>query len=108
MPSSSWKLRGSWSVPRIIGWGTYAATSAGIISDCSCRSGRVSFVPHSEGAQMNNEQRAMAVHWRFGADGVKPYVTETETESQVTPIVRFLLERGFRFRNLGFCGHDLI
>ncbi len=23
-------------------------------------------------------------------------------------IVRFLLERGLRFRNLGFCGHDLI
>ncbi len=27
---------------------------------------------------------------------------------QVTEIVRFLLERGLRFRNLGFCGHDLI
>ncbi len=29
---------------------------------------------------------------------------------QVTQIVRFLLERGLRFRNLGFCGHwhDLI
>ncbi len=26
---------------------------------------------------------------------------------QVTQIVRFLLERGLRFRNLGFCGHDL-
>jgi hypothetical protein len=25
---------------------------------------------------------------------------------QVTQIVRFLLERGLRFRNLGFCGHD--
>ncbi len=23
-------------------------------------------------------------------------------------IVRFLLERGLRFRNLGFCGHDLM
>jgi hypothetical protein len=27
---------------------------------------------------------------------------------QVTQIVRFLLERGLCFRNLGFCGHDLI
>ena len=27
---------------------------------------------------------------------------------QVTQIVRFLLEGGLRFRNLGFCGHDLI
>jgi hypothetical protein len=27
---------------------------------------------------------------------------------QVTPIVRFLLERGLHFRNLSFCGHDLI
>jgi hypothetical protein len=27
---------------------------------------------------------------------------------QVTQIVRFLLERGLRFRNLGVCGHDLI
>ncbi len=25
---------------------------------------------------------------------------------QVTEIVRFLLERGLRFRNLGFCGHS--
>ena len=27
---------------------------------------------------------------------------------QVTQIVSFLLERGLRFRNLGFCGHDLM
>ena len=27
---------------------------------------------------------------------------------QVSQIGRFLLERGLRFRNLGFCGHDLI
>ncbi len=27
---------------------------------------------------------------------------------QVTQIVRVLLERGLRFRNLGFCGHDLM
>ena len=27
---------------------------------------------------------------------------------QVTQIVRFLLERGLRFRNLGFCGHGLM
>jgi hypothetical protein len=27
---------------------------------------------------------------------------------QVTQIVRFLLERGLRFRNLGFCGHALM
>ncbi len=27
---------------------------------------------------------------------------------QVTQIVRFLLEGGLRFRNLGFCGHGLM
>jgi hypothetical protein len=27
---------------------------------------------------------------------------------QVTQIVRFMLEGGLRFRNLGFCGHDLM
>ena len=27
---------------------------------------------------------------------------------QVTQIVRFLLEGGLRFRNPGYCGHDLI
>jgi hypothetical protein len=27
---------------------------------------------------------------------------------QVTLIARFLLERGLRFRSLGFCGHDLM
>ena len=27
---------------------------------------------------------------------------------QVTEIVRFLLERGLRFRNLGFCRHNLM
>ena len=27
---------------------------------------------------------------------------------QVTQIVRFLLKGGLRFRNLGFCGHDLM
>jgi hypothetical protein len=27
---------------------------------------------------------------------------------RVSQIVRFLLERGLRFRDLGFCGHDLI
>ena len=27
---------------------------------------------------------------------------------QVTQIVRFLLEGGLRFRNLGFCGADMI
>ncbi len=27
---------------------------------------------------------------------------------QVTQIERFLLERGLRFRNLGFCGHGSI
>jgi hypothetical protein len=27
---------------------------------------------------------------------------------QVTEIVRFLLERGLRFRILGFCGHNLM
>ena len=28
--------------------------------------------------------------------------------TQIMMIVRFLLERGLRFRNLGFCGHDLM
>ena len=66
--------------------------------------------------------------WRFrgtGADGVQVgYYCETDSETespssttlkpavrimfQVTQIVRFLLERGLRFRNLGFCGHDLM
>jgi hypothetical protein len=27
---------------------------------------------------------------------------------QVTRVVRFLLEGGLRFRNLGFCGHNLM
>ena len=31
-----------------------------------------------------------------------------KTMFQVTEIVRFLLERGLRFRNLGFCGHNLM
>ncbi len=59
----------------------------------------------------------------FGVDGVGPLlvtmrpprpsqVRQTRSEDhvslQVTQIVRFLLERGFRFRNLGFCGHDLM
>ena len=29
-------------------------------------------------------------------------------QPEVTQIVRFLLERGLRFRNLDFCGHDLM
>ncbi len=33
---------------------------------------------------------------------------QAETNFQVTQIVRFLLERGLRFRNLGFCKHDLM
>ncbi len=56
----------------------------------------------------------------FGADGVDYFETETESPSstnplritdgmfQVTRIVRCLLERGLRFRNLSSCGHDLI
>ncbi len=57
----------------------------------------------------------------FGVDGVGYDETETEPGPpsstnpgavrimlQVTQIVRFLLERGLRFRNLGFCGHDLM
>jgi hypothetical protein len=55
----------------------------------------------------------------FGADGVG-YCTMRPRPSakfgkpavkimfQVTQIVRFLLERGLCFRNLGFCGHDLM
>ena len=53
----------------------------------------------------------------YGVDGAGYDETETEPPSstmlkpavkimfQVTEIVRFLLERGLRFRNLGFCGH---
>ena len=55
----------------------------------------------------------------FGVDGAVYDETETEPPSstnpcavkimfQVTEIVRFLLERGLRFRNLGFCGHNLM
>ena len=56
----------------------------------------------------------------FGVDGAGYDETETEPPSstnpgpavkimfQVTEIVRYLLERGLRFRNLGFCGHDLM
>ena len=55
----------------------------------------------------------------FGVDGAGYDETETEPPSstnpqhlkimfQVTEIVRFLLERGLRFRNLGFCGHNLM
>jgi hypothetical protein len=58
----------------------------------------------------------------FGVDGASAGYDETETEPpssttlkpavkimfQVTQIVRFLLERGLRFRNLGFCGHNLM
>ena len=55
----------------------------------------------------------------FGVDGVGYDDPQTEPQSstnkpalkimfQVTQIVRFLLERGLRFRNLGFCGHDLM
>jgi hypothetical protein len=29
-------------------------------------------------------------------------------QPEVTQIARFLLERGLRFRNFGFCGHDLM
>ena len=58
---------------------------------------------------------------RFGVDGAgydetgrsraakldKPAVN-LKIMFQVTQIVRFLLERGLRFRNPGFCGHDLM
>ncbi len=49
----------------------------------------------------------------FGIDGAGYDETETDKPAvkimfQVTEIVRFLLERGLRFRNLGFCGHNLM
>jgi hypothetical protein len=49
----------------------------------------------------------------YGVDGAGYDETETEPpimmfQVQVTQIVRFLLERGLRFRNLGFCGHGLM
>jgi hypothetical protein len=34
--------------------------------------------------------------------------SELHWQPEVTQIVRFLLERGLRFRNLDFCGHDLM
>jgi hypothetical protein len=67
---------------------------------------------------MNHDGKSRVI----GADGVGPCATETEDVAkfdkpavnfklkikfQVTQIVRFLLERGLRFRNLGVCGHDL-
>ena len=74
---------------------------------------------------MSNElesDRAMVMNlesFGLGVDGDGYDETETEPPSstnpqcskimfQVTQIVRFLLERGLRFRNLGFCGHDLM
>jgi hypothetical protein len=40
---------------------------------------------------------------KFDKPAVKP-----EIMFQVTQIVHFLLEGGLRFRNLGFCGHNLM
>ncbi len=42
-------------------------------------------------------------HWQ-----VRQTRREDHALKQVTQVVRFLLERGLRFRNLGFCGHDLM
>jgi hypothetical protein len=55
----------------------------------------------------------------FGVDGVQRSQCDRDRAAkfdkpavkilfQVTQIARFLLERGLRFRNLGFCGHDLM
>jgi hypothetical protein len=58
--------------------------------------------------------RAMVTNFEsYGVDGAGYDETETEPpimmfQVQVTQIVRFLLERGLRFRNLGFCGHGLM
>ena len=74
---------------------------------------------------MSNElesDRAIVMNLEsFGVDGAGYDETETEPPwkfdkpavtimLQVAQIVlaRFLLERGLRFRNLGFCGHDLM
>jgi hypothetical protein len=77
---------------------------------------------------MSNElesDRAMVMNLEFsswsdnGVDGVGYNETETSGAAkfdkpavkimyQVTQIVRVLLEGGLRFRNLGFCGHDLM
>ncbi len=60
--------------------------------------------------------------FQVGVDGVGYDETETRLGAaklvfdkpavkivfRVTQIVRVLLERGLRFRNLGFCGHDLM
>ena len=74
---------------------------------------------------MSNElesDRAMVMNLEsFGVDGVQRLQCDRDRAAkfdkpavkimfQVTDseIVRFLLERGLRFRNLGFCGHDLM
>ncbi len=79
-----------------------------------------------EGAQISNElesdsDRAMVLNLEsFGVDGAGYDVIRDRDRAakfdkpavnimfQVTQIVRFLLERGLRFRNLGFCGHNLM
>ena len=77
----------------------------------------------NECAQMSNElesDSAMVMNFEsFGVDGTGYDVRDRDRAAkfdkpavkimfQVTPIVRFLLEGGLRFRNLGFCGHDLM
>ncbi len=74
---------------------------------------------------MSNElesDRAMVMNLEsFGVDGVGYDDTDRDRLGaakfdkpavkimfQVAQMVCFLLERGLRFRNLGFCGHDLM
>jgi hypothetical protein len=79
----------------------------------------------NEGAQMSNElesDSAMVMNLEgFGGPrwcwlrrdrdsdrAAKFDIPAVRIMFQVTQIVRFLLERGLRFRNLGFWGHDLM
>ncbi len=55
----------------------------------------------------------LLVTWQYDETETEPPSSKFDKPAikimfQVTQIVRFLLERGLRFRNLGFCGHDLM
>jgi len=45
---------------------------------------------------------------KFDKPAVKIMMFHWQVTQIVLQIARFLLERGLRFRNLGFCGHNLM
>ena len=70
-------------------------------------------------SELESDRAMVMIFESFGDDGAGYDETETKPPLefdkpavkimfQVTQIVRFLLERGLRFRNLGFCGHNLM